>query len=127
MSATRFTGRIEHERIPDVLAADDVAVAPLHAGYPWGSPMKLFEYLAAGKATVASANGQIPHVVDDGQTGLLYPAGDSQALAERLAALVREPALRESIGAAARERALREHTWEAVTKRVTDIAEGLLA
>ena len=65
-----------------VLSVADVVVAP----YPFdhhdivGTPLKLMEYLAAGKAIVAST-APIHEIIEDGNTGLRVPPGDSQAMA----------------------------------------------
>ena len=73
-----ITGFVPQEQVPEMLAAVDVAVIP----YPqlpkelWFSPLKLYEYMAAGKAIVASRSGQIDEVLVDGCTGLLVEPGN---------------------------------------------------
>jgi glycosyltransferase involved in cell wall biosynthesis len=126
-SAVIFTGNIPHDSVPDYIAAMDVAVAP----YNWtedfyGSPLKLFEYMAAGKPTVAAAIGQIEDVIEHGKTGWLYPSGDHKQLAHGLASLLYSPELSSAISNAAREKILRDHTWKAIATRVTDLADVLL-
>src|SRR5680860_73244 len=80
-SSTRFTGMIPHDEMPSHIAAMDVAVAPYDETPDfYFSPLKLFEYMAAGKPIVAAAIGQIADCIRDGQTGLLYPPGDGYAL-----------------------------------------------
>ena len=76
--------------------ASSMAVAP----YPaldrfYFSPLKLYEYLAMGKAVVASAIGQVCEVIDDGINGLLTRPGDAGDLAEKLERLYRDPELRQ--------------------------------
>jgi glycosyltransferase involved in cell wall biosynthesis len=122
-----FTGNIPHDSVPEYLAAMDVAVAP----YNWkedfyGSPLKIFEYMAAGKPTVAAAIGQIEEVIEHGKTGWLYPSGDHEQLAHGLASLLYSPELSSAISNAAREKILSDHTWKAIATRVTALAGVLL-
>jgi glycosyltransferase involved in cell wall biosynthesis len=116
LPAARFlyAGQIAPERVPLVLAALDAAVMP----FPWtehfawyASPIKLFEYMAAGCAIVATDLPSTAEVVTDGETALLVPPSDVDALAAALERLRADPALRAQLGSAARALALREHTW----------------
>jgi glycosyltransferase involved in cell wall biosynthesis len=111
-----FTGLVPQEEGPEHLAAMDVLVAP-HVGNPdgtrfFGSPTKLFEYMAMGRGLVASRLEQMEQVLEDGRTALLVPPGDEAALAAALLRLVDDSALRRRLGAAARARAVERHTWE---------------
>ncbi|MEO6236839.1 MAG: glycosyltransferase family 4 protein [Vicinamibacterales bacterium] len=115
-----FTGALAHERMPAALASADIGVAPfdigahapLSLGFYW-SPLKLFEYMAAGLPVVAPAVDRIPSLVADGQEGVLYSdAAPARALAAALAQLKDVP-LRRRLGAAARERAVRDYSWAA--------------
>jgi glycosyltransferase involved in cell wall biosynthesis len=69
-----------------------------------GTPVAVLEALAAGRPVVATAVGGVPDVVEDGETGFLAPAGDTDGLAERLERLARDPELRRRMGAAGAER-----------------------
>jgi glycosyltransferase involved in cell wall biosynthesis len=117
------TGAVAPEQIAGLLASMDVAVAP----YPqldqfYFSPLKLFEYMAAGLPVVASRVGQVERVIRHGVTGLLCPPGDAEALALALGRLWSDPALRARLGRAAREHVCRNHTWDAVAERVLALA-----
>ncbi len=72
------------------------------------------EAMACGTAVVASAVGGIPEVVSDGETGLLVPPDDTEALADALNSLLRDPARAAALGRAGRERAVAEFGWQAV-------------
>ena len=72
-----------------------------------GTPLSLFEAMAAGKAIVSTAVDGCREVLEDGGTGLLVPARDAAALAGALAGLVADPARRESLGRAARQASAR--------------------
>ena len=72
-----FTGAVAHDEVPAYLAAADVGAATYHPETGrYFSPLKLFEYQAAGLPVVAAEVGEIPHCVRPGETGLLYPPGD---------------------------------------------------
>jgi glycosyltransferase involved in cell wall biosynthesis len=104
-----FTGRIAHAAIAEHLAAIDVAVIPHSNAY--GSPMKLFEYMAAGRAVVAPWLPPIVSVVGDDDGGLLFPPLDGAALGRAVESLLADPARRGRVGARAREKALAGYVW----------------
>ncbi len=118
-----FTGALPPSEIPGCLAAMDVAVAP----YPaladfYFSPLKVYEYMAAGVAVVGSRIGQLETLIGAEQTGLLCPPGDARALAAALLRLNRDLALRKRLASAGREHVLRQHTWRGVARRILDLA-----
>lgn len=118
--AVTFTGVIPHEEIRNYLATVDVALAP----YPalenfYYSPLKLFEYMAAGRPVVASNAGQIAQILRHGVNGLLYEPGDRAGLLKCLCELRNNPALREELGRNARK-ASEEFTWERNAARVIE-------
>jgi glycosyltransferase involved in cell wall biosynthesis len=114
-----FAGAIPHHQMPAVLAASHIGVAPfdlaahkpLSLGFYW-SPLKIFEYMAAGLPVVAPAVARIPALVEHGREGVLYDPSDAAALAGALEQLTDAP-LRNRLGAAARDRAVREYSWKA--------------
>ena len=112
-----FTGLVPQEEGPAHLAAMDILVAPhvpnADGSRFFGSPTKLFEYLAMGRAIVASRLEQIGEVLEDGRTALLVPPGDEAALAAAILRLIDRPEERNRLGAAARGAAVSLHTWEA--------------
>lgn len=124
----RFTGEVSHARVGELLALADIAVAP----YPplpiafYFSPLKLFEYMAAGKALVASRVGQIAEVVTDGKHGLLTTPGDVEGLATAISRLLDGDELRRHLGENARGKVTREHTWTRNVARLTAIYEQVL-
>jgi glycosyltransferase involved in cell wall biosynthesis len=92
--------------ISEILAASDIVALPSRFGE--GCPNALLEAMAAGKPVVAARTGGIPELVVDGQTGVLVPREDSDALRDALLHLAADPALRAALGAAGRERVARE-------------------
>src|SRR5262249_15333070 len=91
----------------------------------FGSPTKIFEYMAMGKGIVASRLGQIGEVLTNGETALLVEPGDVEALREAIVRLIQDRELREALGAKAREVAEREHTWTHNAQRVLDEFQSL--
>jgi alpha-maltose-1-phosphate synthase len=85
------------------------------------------EAMACETAVVASAVGGIPEVVADGETGLLFPSGDAEALAERVNRLLAHPELAREMGVRGRERVLERFTWRAVAAGTVELYRRLVA
>ena len=119
-----FTGAVGHEQVPALLDACDILVSPhvpLDAGADFfGSPTKLFEYMAMGKGIVASRLGQIGDVLTDEETALLVEPGNPRELSDAIMRLVESRDLRESLGAAARQAAIERHTWKHNARKILD-------
>jgi glycosyltransferase involved in cell wall biosynthesis len=114
-----FTGPVVQDEVPAHVAAMDVAVQPNVTEY--ASPIKLFEYLALGKAVVAPRKPNIEEVVTDGQDALLFETGDVEDLARCLAALHDDPALRHRLSSEAiRLVRDRDYSWEGNARRVLE-------
>lgn len=106
-----FTGAIPHDEVPAAVAAFDIAIAPLSAtAGRYFSPLKAFEYAAAGRAVIAAADGQIEALFPAGSV-LLYPPGDHEQLARRIADLANDPCGRRRLGTKAAEFVFRHHSW----------------
>jgi glycosyltransferase involved in cell wall biosynthesis len=130
LNATVFTGLVPQEEGAEFLAACDVLASP-HVpnsdGTPFfGSPTKLFEYMAMGKGIVASNLDQIGEVLEHGRTGWLVPPGDAAALAAGLRRLIVDRSLRSVLGAEARWQVLSQHTWQQHTKRTIDRLQEIM-
>jgi glycosyltransferase involved in cell wall biosynthesis len=128
-SAARFCGVVPPPEVPRHLAACDILVAP-HVPLPdgtefFGSPTKLFEYMAAGRAIVASDLGQIGHVLDSEQTAILVEAGNADALSQALVRLGRDPVARARLGTSARERARACHSWDRTAEKIIETYASL--
>jgi glycosyltransferase involved in cell wall biosynthesis len=121
-------GGVPHGEVPAYLRAMDLAVAP----YPaldrfYYSPLKVLEYMAAGRAVVASRIGQLGEVLRDGETGVLIPPGDPAALAGAIRRLADDEGLRRAMGQAAHEEARRMHPWTERAARITGLMQGLVS
>jgi glycosyltransferase involved in cell wall biosynthesis len=121
--ATTFTGPIPHASVAAYIGAFDVAVVPYgRTQTSYFSPLKLFEYFAAGRPVVAADVGDIGHCVRHGETGLLYPAGDAEALAGAISSLLADRARAASLAQAGRQHVRAFHTWEGNARLVAELA-----
>lgn len=123
------TGQRPTAEVPRLLAACDVAVLPLpwteHFAY-YASPIKLFEYMAAGCAVIATDLPSTREIVADGETALLVPPSDPDALGAALARLHADPALRARLGDSARRLAFERYTWDARAGAILAFIEQIL-
>lgn len=108
----RFTGL--RDDIPAILAATDIFVLP---SYSEGLSNALMEAMASSCACIASDVGGNRYLLQNGVSGLLYPAGDREALAAHIRRLIDDPAKRRDLGVAARKRIDEVFSWEAVGKQ----------
>ncbi len=106
-----FTGAVPHEDIPRYIAASDVCVACFESNDVTAckSPLKIVEYLASGKAIVASNVGEVAAMLGD--AGVLVEAGNSDALAKGITRVLADKNLREALEKKARIRAEQEYNW----------------
>ncbi|OOG53673.1 glycosyltransferase family 4 protein [Rhodanobacter sp. C03] len=102
-------GRVAHDDIASWIACMDYAVLPDSNQY--GSPMKLFEFMAMGVAMVAPDYAPIAEVVSDGHTGWLFPRRQTDACVQRVLDLATQADERRRVGTAAREYIIRERQW----------------
>ena len=124
-----FTGTVPFTEIQQYLAVCDILVAshiPNSDGTPFfGSPTKLFEYMAMGKGIVASDLDQIGEVLEHKKTAWLVKPGDVNDLVNGIIKLAQDKKLREELGKNARKEAVKNYTWEQNTKRVLDYYRNL--
>jgi len=110
-------GLVGRDRVAACVAAFDIALQPKVVAY--ASPLKLFEYMALGRAIVAPDQPNIREILTDGHDSLLFPPDDRAAFRERIMRLCAEPALRQRLGdTASRSIEARGLTWDANCRRV---------
>lgn len=116
-----ITGWVAHADLPGLIARMDVAAAPYPAMVNnYFSPLKLFEYLAMGRAIVASRIGQTADLLGQAGSGMLVPPGDAVALADGLKKVATDPDLSRHLRQKAAHQA-RHHDWRANARRVLDL------
>ena len=125
-----MTGAIAHAGVPEMLSIADIAVVPsapvLASRGGTGTPLKLFEYMAAGKPIVATALNEAAEVIQDGRNGLLVQAGDVNRFAEAILALLNDPEERVRLGQNARQQAVEQYSWEEYTRTLEKIYLNVL-
>ena len=125
-SRVLLAGGRRYEEMPNLLAAFDVALLPGTPAY--ASPLKLYEYLAAGLPVVAPDQENLREVLRDRDNASLFAPGDADALAAALIELKQDAALRARLGARARATVLDERrTWRGVARRVVEEVGSLRA
>lgn len=117
-----FTGTIPQHQGPEYLAACDVLLSP-HVPNPdgsafFGSPTKLFEYMAMGKPIIASNLNQIGQVLEHKKTAYLVEPGSVDQLAEAMNTLVEQPQLCELLGENARAEVVSKYTWQIHSQKI---------
>ncbi len=91
-------GWVDGDAVARLIASADILVLP---SFSENLPVSIIEGMASGLAIVATPVGAVEDIVLDGDTGLLVPPGDVEALTLALTRLVEDPALRQRLGAAA--------------------------
>jgi glycosyltransferase involved in cell wall biosynthesis len=122
-SAT-FAGHLSGDTLKQTISNAAVIVLPSECFD--NCPMSVLEAMAYGKPVVGSRMGGIPELVAEGETGLLFEAGNVVQLREQLDTLMASPALRQSMGQAARLRAEREFSLDKHNAELMAIYESLV-
>lgn len=116
-----YAGQVASERVPTYLSAFDLCAMPLpwteHFAY-YASPIKLFEYMASGRALVASELPSYADVIQDGENALLVPPSDAEALAAAITRLQGDPILRTKLAENAQTRVHDHYTWAARARAI---------
>jgi len=119
-----FTGTIPYSKIQNYLAICDILVSPhcpqVDGREFFGSPTKLFEYMAMKKGIVASYLGQIGEILKDKQTAILVKPGDVRDLVRGIRLLSSNSELRKRLGENAREEIIKKYTWDKHVERIME-------
>lgn len=113
-----FAGAVSHELVPQHIAAAEVCVACFEENEVTlcKSPLKIVEYMASGKAIVASNVGEVPHML--GKAGILTPPGDVDSLARGIIKLLENNELRIDMQKLSRQRAEEEYNWSITASKI---------
>jgi glycosyltransferase involved in cell wall biosynthesis len=119
----RFTGVRGRDQVPKLLRGFDLALQPRAVRY--ASPLKLFEYMASGRAIIAPDQPNIREILTNGENAILFDPAEAGALWRAIRQGAADPELRERLGRAAR-RTLedRNYTWHGNASKVTDAASA---
>jgi glycosyltransferase involved in cell wall biosynthesis len=121
-------GMIPYHEVPRYLSCMDVVLAPYPKRDFWyPSSMKVFEYMSAGKAVVATRVGQISEIIQDGVNGCLFDPEQSEELIQKVQTLIDSAALRRRLGEQARRDVEQTWNWRSQAKKMIEIFEDILA
>lgn len=120
---------LSHEAMPALLQTAEVVVAPLddsHRNCVQGcDPIKIFEYMACGKAILASDLPVINAILNDQKNALLFGVNDAQSLAEKMDLLLQNQTLRQTLGEQARKTAQEKYSWEQMHLRLNQVYQTI--
>jgi len=117
------TGQIAYDRVADYVAAADAGVLPATEDYT--NPMKIVEYLAAARPAIAPRQRAVADLVVDGDNGILFAPGDSDALRDALRSFVDDDHLRRRLQENAARSPAREQTWARSAARLAAALSAL--
>lgn len=120
----RFTGIIDRDDVARYVAAFDIALQPAVVEY--ASPLKLFEYLALGKAIIGPDQPNIKEILTDGENAVLFDPADTASMSHAISRLCNDPALRRHVAENARRTiAEQKLTWLENAQKVVDLFQAL--
>jgi len=114
-----FTGPVLYQNIPEYVSAMDICVIPESNDYR--SPIKMFEYMAMGKAVLAPDYEPIVSVIEHGKDGFIFDRANEEDYAYKLSLLAQDKQLRDQLGIHASETIIDRHLWIHNAQRVLDI------
>ena len=103
-------GKVPHHEVSSFLSAMDLGILPDSNDY--GSPMKLFEFMAMGKGMIAPDFSPIAEVVKDNETSWLFPASNKQACIDKVIEIVNDKKAHKEVGKNARVYIENERQWK---------------
>ena len=120
-----FSGLIPFEQVPTHLSACDILIVsnnwnPSSGRTFFGSPTKLFEYMAMGRAIVGSELGQVSDILRNGENAITFTPGDVAGLIEAIKIAITDPDLRARIGTNARSDVINKYTWKSNANRIVE-------
>lgn len=118
---TTFTGSVPYQDVASYIGAGDIAIMPATMDY--ANPMKVYEYMAMGKALIAPDQLTVTEIVTNGKNGYLFARENVGAMTAALKTLIEDPILRQELGTQA-GRFAAECTWE---KRAAMLSDALRA
>ena len=117
-----LTGYVPHDDVPFYVAAMDIVLAPYPASdFFYFSPLKLFEYLAAGKAVIASNIGQIAELIRDNENGVLYNPENLDDLFKRTSQVIENAELRNCLAQNGRRSVVDSYSWQNNARKVAEV------
>jgi glycosyltransferase involved in cell wall biosynthesis len=127
MNHVTFTGRIAHAKVTEMYALAAAVAYPrrLTRTTALTTPLKPLEPMAMAIPVIASDIPPMRELVEDGQTGLLFRAGDVEDLAAKCVQLLKDPVLQRRLGTNARAWVLRKRRWEMLVSGYQNVYESV--
>ena len=123
-SQLHITGIVQRDQVANFIAAFDIALQPAVAEY--ACPLKIYEYMAMGKAIIAPASENILEILRDNVTALLFDSRDNKAFKTTLQRLCDDDALQKRLGNNAFNKLKKKNiTWESNAKRIVGLYKNL--
>lgn len=121
----RFTGVVDRSKVPEHVAAFDIALQPAVTAY--ASPLKMMEYLVLGKAIVAPAEPNLREILIDGSNAVLFDGASASGLESALDRLAKDAGLREVLARGAVQTIDQlELTWDGNARKAVALAQEAL-
>ena len=120
-----FTGPLRDLEFAPILAGADIGLSP-YCGWPEFSGLKIFDYKAAGMATITTGLDGLPKSVVPGENGLIVPPCEEKPLTEAILNLVNSPDTARTMGQTARKQAENCHRWEHTADKIEAILRPLV-
>jgi glycosyltransferase involved in cell wall biosynthesis/GT2 family glycosyltransferase len=112
MPAVTFLGAVHHDKVPQILGGAFACLSPNTRRKVAGSPLKLYESMAAGRPVIATDVSGQREIVSAADCGILVPPGDPEGLAVAAGRLYADAGLRQRLGSRGREAAVAQHSWD---------------
>ncbi len=127
LTNVRFAGRVDRERVPGLIGTADIAVLCLRDVplFEDALPTKMLEYLAAGRAVVASAAGDAARLLERSESGIACPPEDPAALAAAIRDLAHDPGRAQQLGENGRRYVRAHFSRDAFVDKLEEIADRL--
>lgn len=119
--AIQFTGRVAYEQVVNYMNAFDVCYLCKEKLLFGFSPLKLYEYLACGRPVIASGVDGVKEVIEEGQCGYLFEAGNAEELAKRIIQSYQEREALQEMGLRGRKLVEIKYTWGATAERIVEV------
>ncbi|MHA1410241.1 MAG: glycosyltransferase family 4 protein [Candidatus Odinarchaeia archaeon] len=124
-----LAGRVPYLEVPEIIAAGDIAIAPFVKNkfleVEGATPLKIFEYMAAGKPIIATKIGEVDKYIKNGYNGILVEPGDIKGLAKNILELLSDPIKADKLGKNARHTIVEKYSWRKIGEKITNLLYNL--
>lgn len=128
--SVHFTGRVPFDQVPSYIMGFDLAYSgqvALQAGSMYGSPSKIYEYMAMARPVIASDSFEdAGKLVRDGELGFLFSSGNKESLKQALRRAYQRREDWSEMGTAARQEILKSHSWKSRVAEMIAQIEDIL-